>query len=184
MLNKLMLIGRVGKEPDLKTSQTGNPLVILSVVTNEHYKDQQGQKKEIATWHRVVFFGKVANNICQCLTKGSEVYIECKLRNNSSIDAQGKKMYSIDLLGTEIKFLSFVKTNQQTNQAPRISPSHSTMQPVHPVPQVQSAPVQPAPIPPVQPQPPVQPVQQPAQQQPFFDYGLSADDLNSDEIPF
>ena len=78
-LNKVMVIGRLGRDPELKYSQSGGPVCTFSVATDESYTDNSGQKVEKAEWHRIVVFQKAAENCSQYLGKGSLVFIEGKL---------------------------------------------------------------------------------------------------------
>ena len=78
-LNKVMIIGRLGREPELKYTQSGSPVCTFSVATDESYTDNSGQKVEKAEWHRIVVFQKAAENCSQYLAKGSLVFIEGKL---------------------------------------------------------------------------------------------------------
>ena len=78
-LNKVMIIGRLGREPELKYTQSGSPVCTFSVATDESYTDNSGQKVEKAEWHRIVVFQKAAENCSQYLAKGSLVFIEGRL---------------------------------------------------------------------------------------------------------
>ena len=97
-LNKVMIIGRLGREPELKYTQSGSPVCTFSVATDESYTDNSGQKVEKAEWHRIVVFQKAAENCSQYLGKGSLVFIEGKLETRKWQDQQGQ-----DRFVTEIK---------------------------------------------------------------------------------
>ena len=97
-LNKVMIIGRIGREPELKYTQSGSPVCTFSVATDESYTDNSGQKVEKAEWHRIVVFQKAAENCSQYLAKGSLVFIEGKLETRKWQDQQGQ-----DRFVTEIK---------------------------------------------------------------------------------
>ena len=82
-LNKVMIIGRLGREPELKYTQSGSPVCTFSVATDESYTDNSGQKVEKAEWHRIVVFQKAAENCSQYLAKGSLVFIEGRLETTA-----------------------------------------------------------------------------------------------------
>ena len=89
-LNKVMIIGRLGREPELKYTQSGSPVCTFSVATDESYTDNSGQKVEKAEWHRIVVFQKAAENCSQYLGKGSLVFIEGRLETRKWQDQQGQ----------------------------------------------------------------------------------------------
>ena len=80
MLNKVMIIGRLGRDPELRYSQSGSPVCTFSVATDESYTDRDGNRVDRAEWHRVVVFQKAAENCSQYLTKGSLVFVEGSLQ--------------------------------------------------------------------------------------------------------
>ena len=92
MLNKAMIIGRLGREPELKYTQSGSPVCTFSVATDESYTDNSGQKVEKTEWHRIVVFQKAAENCSQYLGKGSLVFIEGKLETRRT--SRGKTVSS------------------------------------------------------------------------------------------
>jgi single-strand DNA-binding protein len=105
-LNKTMIIGRVGKDPDIRTTQNGKTVATLSVATSERYKDSQGQRQEKTEWHNVVIFGKTAEVVQKYLRKGSMVYIEGKLQTQSWDDQQsGQKRYKTEIVGDRMQML-------------------------------------------------------------------------------
>ena len=98
MLNKVMIIGRLGRDPELRYSQSGSPVCTLNIATDESYTDRDGNRVDRAEWHRVVVFQKAAENCSQYLTKGSLVFVEGSLQTRKWQDQQGQ-----DRFVTEIK---------------------------------------------------------------------------------
>ncbi|MFR3459486.1 MAG: single-stranded DNA-binding protein, partial [Bilophila wadsworthia] len=96
-LNKVMIIGRLGREPELKYTQSGSPVCTFSVATDESYTDNSGQKVEKAEWHRIVVFQKAAENCSQYLAKGSLVFIEGRLETRKWQDQQGQDRFATEI---------------------------------------------------------------------------------------
>ena len=105
MLNKAMIIGRLGREPELKYTQSGSPVCTFSVATDESYTDNSGQKVEKTEWHRIVVFQKAAENCSQYLGKGSLVFIEGKLETRKWQDQQGQDRYTTEIKAQRVQFL-------------------------------------------------------------------------------
>lgn len=104
MLNKVMLIGNVGNEPEFKSTAAGTALVSLSLATTEKWTDKSGQKQEKTEWHRCTAFGRTAELIGQYVHKGSKLYIEGKITTNSW-EKDGEKRYSTDIIINSMQFL-------------------------------------------------------------------------------
>lgn len=97
-LNKVILIGNLGKDPEVRTMQSGDKVASLSIATSETWKDKAtGEKKEKTEWHRVSVFGNVANVCENYLAKGSKVYIEGKLETRKWTDQSGVEKYSTEV---------------------------------------------------------------------------------------
>ena len=105
MLNKVMIIGRLGRDPELRYSQSGSPVCTFSVATDESYTDNSGQKVGKAEWHRVVVFQKAAENCSQYLAKGSLVFIEGKLETRKWQDQQGQDRFVTEIKAQRVQFL-------------------------------------------------------------------------------
>lgn len=98
-LNKAMIIGRLGKDPEIKFTASGNAIANISVATSETWKDKStGEKKEKTEWHRVVFFGKLAEIVQQYVKKGSNIYIEGKIQTRKWQDQSGQDRYSTEIV--------------------------------------------------------------------------------------
>lgn len=100
-LNKAMIIGRLGQDPDVRYTQSNTAVANLSVATSERYKDKSGEWKENTEWHRVVAWGRLAEICQEYLKKGSQVYIEGPIQTRSWEDKDGQTKYT-----TEIKALT------------------------------------------------------------------------------
>lgn len=105
MLNKVMIIGRLGRDPELRYSQSGMPIASLNVATDESYVDKDGNKVEKAEWHRVSVFQKAAENCANFLAKGSLVYVEGCLQTRKWQDQQGQDRYTTEIKAQRVQFL-------------------------------------------------------------------------------
>ena len=104
-LNKVMLIGNVGKDPEPRYLENGTMLVTISVATSERYKDRNGEIKEQTEWHNVVCWRGLAETVEKHVRKGALVYIEGKLRSRSWEDQNGQKRYITDIIADTLRFL-------------------------------------------------------------------------------
>lgn len=102
-VNKVVLLGRLGRDPETRyASDGGTPICHLAVATSRRYKDRDGNRGEETEWHNVVLFGKTAEIAQQYLLKGSEVYIEGRLRTRS-YEKDGVKRYSTEIIGEQMQ---------------------------------------------------------------------------------
>lgn len=115
-LNKVMIIGRLGREPELKYTQSGSPVCTFSVATDESYTDNSGQKVEKAEWHRIVVFQKAAENCSQYLAKGSLVFIEGRLETRKWQDQQGQDRFATEIKAQRVQFLDKKDGQRQTGK--------------------------------------------------------------------
>jgi len=99
-LNKVLLIGRLGADPEIKQTQGGKGFASLSVATSENWKDKNsGEKKEKTEWHRVVIFNEgLVNVVKQYLKKGAQIYVEGQLTTNKYTDSNGQEKYSTQIV--------------------------------------------------------------------------------------
>lgn len=105
-INKVILVGRLGNDPDVRYTAAGSAVTTISVATSESWKDRNtGQQQERTEWHRVVFFGRLAEIAGQYLKKGSQVYVEGSLRTNKYTDKNGIERYSTDINANELQML-------------------------------------------------------------------------------
>lgn len=104
-INKVIIVGRLGTDPELKHTQSQQAVARLSVATSENWTDKQGQKQERTEWHRVVVWGKLAELCGKYLSKGRQVYVEGRLQTRSWEDQQGQKKYSTEIVASTVQFL-------------------------------------------------------------------------------
>ena len=105
MLNKVMIIGRLGRDPELRYTQNGTPVTTLNVATDESYTDRDGNRVDRAEWHRVSVFQRQAENCANFLAKGSLVYVEGNLQTRKWQDQQGQDRYSTEIRAQRVQFL-------------------------------------------------------------------------------
>lgn len=98
-VNKVIIVGTLGNDPEVKYSASGSAIANLSIATSEQWRDKQtGEKKEQTEWHRVVIFGKLAEVAGEYLRKGSQVYIEGQLRTRKWTDSNGVDRYTTEII--------------------------------------------------------------------------------------
>ena len=102
-VNKVILLGRLGRDPETRyASEGGTAICRLAVATSRHYKDRDGNRKDETEWHNVVLFGRTAEVAQQYLTKGSEVYVEGRLRTRS-YEKDGVKRFFTEIIGESMQ---------------------------------------------------------------------------------
>ncbi len=105
-INKVILVGNLGNDPEVRYSQSGSAITTISVATSESWKDKDGNMQERTEWHRVKFFGRLAEIAGEYLKKGRQVYIEGSLRTEKYQDKQtGQDRYSTDIIADEMQML-------------------------------------------------------------------------------
>lgn len=104
-VNKAILIGNLGKDPDLQYTPSGTAVAKFTLATNERWTGQDGQKNERTVWHNIVAWGKQAEVIKEYLTKGKQVYIEGRIDNRSYDDKEGNKRYVSEIVAQRVQFL-------------------------------------------------------------------------------
>ena len=104
-VNKVILVGNLGADPELKYTPSNRAVCNLSVATNEVWKDKSGQKQERTEWHRVIVWAEQAENCSKFLSKGRMVYVEGRLQTRSWDDKDGKKRYSTEIVADREVFL-------------------------------------------------------------------------------
>ena len=106
MVNKVLLIGNLGGDPELRYTQNGTPVATFSLATTERRKGQDGQVQELTEWHRIVSWKRLAEICGEYLSKGSKVYIEGKLQTRKWKDQSGADRYTTEIVAWEMKMLS------------------------------------------------------------------------------
>ena len=105
-INKVIIVGNVGGDPETRYMPSGSAVTNLTVATNESWKDKQtGEKKERTEWHRVAMFNRLAEIAAEYLRKGSQVYIEGKLRTRKWQDKDGQDRYTTEIIADEMQML-------------------------------------------------------------------------------
>ena len=104
-LNKVMLIGNVGKDPEPRHLENGTMLVTIAVATTERYKDRSGEVKEQTEWHNVICWRTLAEIVEKYVRKGTQVYVEGKLRSRSWEDQNGQKRYVTEIVADVLRLL-------------------------------------------------------------------------------
>lgn len=104
-VNKVILVGNLGKNPEMRYTQGGAAVANMTLATTERYTDKSGQKQEQTEWHRIVAFGKLAEICGQYLTKGRQVYFEGRIQTRQWQDQQGQKRYTTEIVATNMQML-------------------------------------------------------------------------------
>jgi single-strand DNA-binding protein len=130
-VNKVIIIGNLGNDPETKYMPSGNAVTNITVATSESWKDKTtGEQQERTEWHRVVFFNRLAEIAGEYLKKGSKVYLEGSLRTRKWQDQQGHDRYTTEIVTSEMQMLdsrgegggSYQKPQQQAPQQPEQAP--------------------------------------------------------------
>jgi single-strand DNA-binding protein len=127
-LNKVMLIGHLGKDPELRYTPGGAAVATVSLATNEPYKDKEGNWQERPEWHRLVIWNKQAENAAEYLKKGSQVFVEGRLQTRSWQDKDGQKHYTTEIIVQNFQILGR-KSDGGTGGAPDIPPPSDDIAP-------------------------------------------------------
>lgn len=104
-LNKVMLIGNLGSDPEIRTTPSGLKVAKLSLATNRTFQDKSGQQQEKTEWHRLTFFGRLADIVEQYVTKGDRLYVEGRIEYSQTQDDQGGTRYWTDIVVGEMVML-------------------------------------------------------------------------------
>lgn len=160
-INKVILIGNLGRDPETRYAPSGDAICNLTLATTETWKDKTtGERREATEWHRVVFFGRVAEVAAQYLRKGSQIYVEGRLQTRKWQDQSGQDRYTTEIRGDEMKMLG----RREGGDAPMRSDDGGG-------------------APAARPQPAARAPQQPKPAQEAPGYGKFNDDFD-DDIPF
>jgi len=103
--NKVILVGNLGRDPELRYTPQGTPVCSFSMATNERRKDKTGEMQDQTTWFRVTLWGRQAETASQYLTKGRPVYIEGRLRVEEWTDRDGKPRHTLEVHATDMQFI-------------------------------------------------------------------------------
>jgi len=116
MLNKVILIGNVGQDPEVKVMQSGSKVVNFSLATSESWKDKNGEKKENTEWHRIVVYGdKLPDIIGQYVKKGTKLYIEGAIKSRKYTDASGQERTIVEIVIQNFSGIVKILDSRNTN---------------------------------------------------------------------
>ncbi len=104
-INKVMLIGRLGTDPEVRYTSNGGAVANFNMATNESWMDKAGQKQEKTEWHRIVVWGKLGELCGQYLSKGRQAFVEGRLQTREWTDKEGGKRYTTEIVAQNIQFL-------------------------------------------------------------------------------
>ncbi len=127
-LNKVLLIGNLGRDPEIRYLPSGDAVASLNIATTETWKDKSGQKQEKTEWHRVSMFGRLAEIAGEYLKKGSQVYIEGRIETRKYTDKDGVEKYATEIKASEMKMLGgrgMAGGTDDMDNAPRQAPARS-----------------------------------------------------------
>ena len=115
-VNKVILIGNLGKDPETRYLPSGDAVANFSIATTEVFKDKSGAKQEHTEWHRISFFGRQAEIAGEYLKKGSPVYVEGRIRTRKWQDKEGVEKYSTEIVGERMQLLGGKPERQEAKQ--------------------------------------------------------------------
>ncbi len=121
-INKVILVGRLGANPEKKQTQTGQTVTRLNLATSESWINREGERQEKTEWHRIVIWGKLAETCAQHLGKGRQIYVEGRLQTRSWETEKGEKRFSTEVVATQVLFLAAAapkttETSKNPNEA-------------------------------------------------------------------
>ena len=124
MVNKVILIGNLGKDPEVRFTQSGSAVANFSIATSEQWNDRDGKRQERTEWHNIVVWGKQGELCGQYLAKGRQVYVEGSIRTRSYDDKDGKKVYATEVVADDVILLGSrggdaPMPTDEFNQSPR-----------------------------------------------------------------
>ena len=129
-VNKVILVGNLGRDPEVRHLPSGDAVVNISIATTDKWKDKQtGEAKETTEWHKVNFFGKLAEIVGQYLKKGSTIYIEGSIHTRKYTDKDGAEKYSTEIKGASMQMLGGKNEGQsqpaQRQERPKAAPAQN-----------------------------------------------------------
>jgi len=124
-VNKAIILGNVGKDPDIRYTADGAAIANFSVATSENWKDKAGNKQEKTEWHRISAFGKLAEIIGQYVKKGTQVYIEGRIQTRKWQDKDGSDRYTTEIVASELRMLGGKSEDREPEPAPKRAPTRN-----------------------------------------------------------
>jgi len=126
-VNKVILLGNLGANPEMRFTQGGQAVANLRIATTERWTDKSGQKQEATEWHRVVVWGKQAEIVGQYLTKGRQVFIEGSIRTRQWQDQQGQKRYTTEIVARNVQMLGGRGEGSREDATATVPPADDSM---------------------------------------------------------
>ncbi|MBU2840277.1 single-stranded DNA-binding protein [Acidithiobacillus thiooxidans] len=117
-VNKAIVLGYLGKDPEVRYQPDGNAVANFSIATSESFKDREGNKKERTEWHRIVLWGRLAEIAGQYLRKGSMAYVEGKIQTRKWQDKNGEERYSTEIVGNRLQLIGGKHDDADTPASP------------------------------------------------------------------
>jgi len=134
MINKAILVGRLGKDPEVRYTQDGTMVTNFNLATDENYKDKNGEKVQKTEWHRIVTFGKLAEICGNYLVKGKLVFIEGKIQTRAWDDKDGVKRYTTEIVANDMKMLDSKGQGKADEAVPNAASAQNGGTPMEDVP--------------------------------------------------
>ncbi len=132
-VNKIILVGNLGRDPEIRYLPSGEPVANITIATSSKYKGKTGEMVEETEWHRVTFFGKLAEIVGQYLKKGRSVYVEGRIKTRKYTDKDGVEKYATDIIANEMQMLgerqdgdNSQSQSPQQRHAPAAQPSRTS----------------------------------------------------------
>lgn len=121
-INKVILIGNLGGDPELRHTPTGSAVTNLTIATADSWKDKEGVKQDRTEWHRVVLFSRLAEIASEYLKKGAKIYIEGRLQTRKWQDKEGLDRYTTEIIGNELQMLDSKSSGDEQSQVGNSNP--------------------------------------------------------------
>jgi single-strand DNA-binding protein len=130
-VNKVILIGRLGKDPEIKYTPSGAPVAKFTLATDESFKDRSGEQQKRTEWHNIVAWNKLAEICGEYLTKGKQVYIEGSIRSNQWEDQSGNKRTKVEIIAQRMQMLGS-RADSERPSAPIVDRARASEEPATP----------------------------------------------------
>ena len=125
-INKVILVGRLGVDPEKKQTSTGQTVTRLNLATSESWTNREGKRQEKTEWHRVVVWGKLAETCAQHLSKGRQVYVDGRLQTRSWETEKGEKRFSTEIVANQVLFLGSGASKDTNKGSPSPYPAEES----------------------------------------------------------
>jgi single-strand DNA-binding protein len=126
-LNKVLLIGHLGRDAEMKYTTGGAAVATLNLATTEKWKSRDGEKQEKTEWHRVILWGKQAESLSQYLTKGKAIYVEGRIEYRTWDDKDGQKRYTTEIKADRVQFMGGGESRERESVGVAADPGHAPL---------------------------------------------------------